>query len=163
MEGASQKALVLIVARELASNLATPMFLIDAKGDLVYYNDAAEQLLGKPFGELGAMSSTDWGEMLRLETADGEPMRRRDSPPGIAFVQQRPAHDTLRATAFDGKVRQCEVTAYPLFARTGEMHGVVTIFWEATEIGPDDSEGGAANAAANAGANAAAGSEAAGA
>ena len=130
MDGPPQKALVLIVARELASNLATPMFLIDGRGDLVFYNEAAEQLLGKPFAELGSMSSTKWGEMLSLARPDGSPLRRRDSPPGVAFTQQRPAHARLRATAFDGKARECEVTAYPLFARTGEMHGVVTIFWE---------------------------------
>ena len=33
----------------------------------------------------------------------------------------------------DGTVRLVEVTAYPLFAKTDEMHGVVAIFWE-TEL-----------------------------
>jgi PAS domain-containing protein len=125
-----QKALALIVARELAANLATPMFLIDASGDLVFYNDAAEQIIGKPFAELGRISSLDWGDMLHMTTADGEPLRRRDSPPGIAFMQRRPAHSSLRATTFDGIVRELEVTAYPLFAKADEMHGVVAIFWE---------------------------------
>jgi PAS domain-containing protein len=130
MADTPQKALALIVARELAANLATPMFLIDASGNLVFYNDAAEQLLGKPFSELGTISALEWGEMLRMTTTDGEPLRRRDTPPGIAFMQRRPAHSTLRATAFDGTVRQLEVTAYPLFAKADEMHGVVAIFWE---------------------------------
>jgi PAS domain-containing protein len=125
-----QKALALIVARELAANLATPMFLIDANGDLVFYNDAAEQIIGKPFAELGTISSLEWGDMLHMTTPDGEPLRRRDSPPGIAFMQRRPAHSTLRATTFDGFVRELEVTAYPLFAKADEMHGVVAIFWE---------------------------------
>ena len=57
-------------------------------------------------------------------------MRRRDSPPGIAFFERRPAHSTLQATALDGTVRLVEVTAYPLFAKADEMHGVVAIFWE---------------------------------
>ena len=48
--------LPLILARELASNLATPMFLLDAGGMLVFYNDAAELLLGKPFAELGEIA-----------------------------------------------------------------------------------------------------------
>ena len=125
-----QRALALIVARELAANLATPMFLIDAAGDLVFYNDAAESILGKPFGEMGTISALKWGEMLRLQNHDGSPLRRRDSPPGIAFMERRPAHAILRATTFDGSERCVEVTAYPLFAKAGEMHGVVTIFWE---------------------------------
>ena len=49
----SPKSLPLILARELASNLATPMFLLDAGGMLVFYNDAAAKLLGKSFAELG--------------------------------------------------------------------------------------------------------------
>jgi PAS domain-containing protein len=130
MGTAPQRALALIVARELAANLATPMFLIDASGDLVFYNDAAEQIIGKSFAELGTIGALAWGEMLQLANADGEPLRRRDSPPGIAFFERRPAHSTLQATALDGTVRLVEVTAYPLFAKTDEMHGVVAIFWE---------------------------------
>ena len=53
----SPKSLPLILAREFASNLATPMFLLDAAGMLVFYNDAAALLLGKPFAELGEMSA----------------------------------------------------------------------------------------------------------
>src|SRR5262245_53448483 len=117
----TQKALALIVARELAANLATPMFLIDAAGDLVYYNDAAEDIIGKPFAELGVINALRWGDMLNLQTTDGEPLRRRDSPSGIAFYQRRPAHLLLNAAMFDGSLRDLEVTAYPLFAKADEM------------------------------------------
>jgi PAS domain-containing protein len=130
MGTAPQRALALIVARELAANLATPMFLIDAAGDLVFYNDAAEQIIGKSFGELGTISALAWGEMLHLTTPDGTPLRRRESPPGIAFAERRPAHAKVQVTALDGSVRLVEVTAYPLFAKADEMDGVVAIFWE---------------------------------
>lgn len=106
------------------------MFLLDARGDLVFYNDAAEVLLAKPFSELGSISSVSWAEMLHLSNENGEPLRKRDSPPGIAFMQRRPAHSRLQATASDGTVRTVEVTAYPLFAKSDELHGVVAIFWE---------------------------------
>ena len=86
--------------------------------------------IGKPFAEFGTISAVAWGEMLHLTTPDGQPLRRRDSPPGIAFMQRRPAHSVLRATVFDGTERTVEVTAYPLFAKPDELHGVVAIFWE---------------------------------
>lgn len=130
MATGQQRALVLIVARELASNLATPMFLIDAAGDLVFYNDAAEKIIGKPFSEVGTISSIAWGKMLKLAKPDGTRLRVRDTPSSVAFNRRRPAHDVLLATSFDGTVRKLEVTAYPLFAKTDEMHGVVSIFWE---------------------------------
>jgi PAS domain-containing protein len=124
------KNLPLILARELASNLATPMFLLDPGGMLVFYNDAAAMLLGKSFAELGEIPSGEFGEALQLAAYDGEPIRRRDSPAGIAFFERRPAHRTLMATAYNGVRRRFEATAYPLFGATGEMNGVVAVFWE---------------------------------
>jgi hypothetical protein len=95
----------LILARELASNLATPMFLLDPGGMLVYYNDAAATLLGRSFAELGEIPSGEFGEALQLTTPDGEPIRRRDSPAGIAFFERRPAHETLVATAYNASLK----------------------------------------------------------
>lgn len=64
--GPGPKSLPLILARELAANLSTAMFLLDATGTLVFYNDAAEMIIGKPFAELGEISAADFGEVLEL-------------------------------------------------------------------------------------------------
>ena len=127
------KPLPLILARELASNLATPMFLIDARGVLVFYNDAAAQLIGKAFAEMGEVPAEEFGAVLHLKTTEGETLRRRDSPAGIAFFERRPAHMRLAATGYDGEQRLVHATAYPLFGSTGEMHGVVSVFWQVDE------------------------------
>jgi len=106
------------------------MFLLDAGGMLAFYNEAAGMLLGRSFAELGEIPSGEFGEALELATPEGDPIRRRDSPAGIAFFEHRPAHQTLLATTFHGERRQYEATAYPLFGTAGEMHGVVAVFWE---------------------------------
>ena len=124
------KPLPLILARELASNLATAMFLLDAEGMLVFYNDAAELLIGKPFADLGEIPAGEFGAVMELATPDGEPVKRRDTPAGLAFFERRPAHKTLVATGYDGVRRTVEATAYPLFGAVGEMCGVVSVFWE---------------------------------
>ena len=126
----SAKSLPLILARELASNLATPMFLLDARGVLVYFNEAAARLIGKEFTDLGEIPADQFGESLQLARPDGRPLGLRDSPAGIAFFQRRPAHKTLMATSYDGVRRQYEATAYPLFGSEGEMHGVFAVFWQ---------------------------------
>jgi PAS domain-containing protein len=128
-ESRGGKSLPLILARELAANLATPMFLIDAGGVLVYYNDAAAELLGKDFADLGEIPAEEFGAVLDMMTASGERFRRRDSPAGVALLERRPAHATFTATAYDGTRRAYEATAYPLFATEGEMHGVLAVFW----------------------------------
>jgi PAS domain S-box-containing protein len=129
----SKHSLPLILARELAANLATPMFLINAEGTLVYVNEAAELMLGRSLAEVGSITANEFGARLQLAELDGSPMRRRDSPAGVAFYQREPAHRTLLATTLDGTRRPFEVTAYPLFGHVGEMHGVLTVFWEATQ------------------------------
>jgi PAS domain-containing protein len=129
------KSLPLILAQQLASNLATPMFLMDGRGMLVYYNDAAEQLIGKPFAEMGEIPIEEFGKMLDLSDTDGAPVRRRDTPAGIAFLQRRPAHRRISATSFDGVRRVVDATAFPLFGRDQEMHGVVQVFWLAAAEG----------------------------
>jgi PAS domain-containing protein len=123
-------SLPLILARELASNLATPMFLVDPRGMLVFYNDAAELILGKPFAELGAIDALEFGSVLHMANLDGEPVRRRFSPAGIAFTDRRPSHQQLLVTGYDGARHAVEATAYPLIGGRDELHGVVVVFWE---------------------------------
>jgi PAS domain-containing protein len=136
--GTTAKSLPLILARELASNLATPMFLLDAAGMLVYFNDAAALLLGKTFAEVGEISSLDFGESLHVSNLSDEPLRRRDTPSGIAFFQRKPAHMRVLATTYDGVRRAYEATSYPLLGATGEMHGVVAVFWPDETVAASD-------------------------
>ena len=46
-----QRNLVLILARSFAAQLATAVFLVDADGTVIYFNEAAELLLGQRFIE----------------------------------------------------------------------------------------------------------------
>ena len=129
--GQAPRSLPLILAREFAANLATPMFLLDEQGTLVFFNDAAELMLGKSYSEVGAITGIDFGDLLHPEYEDGSPMLKRDTPVGVAFSQREPAHQRMLATPFGSDRQTWEVTAYPLFGRTGDMHGVLTVFWEA--------------------------------
>ena len=90
------KSLPLILARELASNLSTPMFLLDGEGMLVYCNDAAELLIGRSMAELGELTGLEFGEQIDLRHSDGTPMSGADSPAGVAFFERRPAHRRVR-------------------------------------------------------------------
>ncbi len=109
------------------------MFLIDSRGVLVFYNDAAARLIGRTFDELGEIPAEEFGAVLQLRTPDDKPLRRRDTPAGIALFERRPAHRTLAATGYDGVQRHVHATAYPLFGSTAEMHGVVSVFWEVAD------------------------------
>ena len=129
-------SLPMILARELAANLATPMFLLDARGMLVYFNDAAALLIGRTLAEMGEIPGSELHSALSMTTLDGRPVRLRDSASGIAFFERRPAHKRLIAHSYDGVRRVVEATAYPLFGANSEMDGVVSVFWEHTEEEP---------------------------
>ena len=124
-----QKGLVLIVAREFASNLAMPIYLADADETLVYFNESAEKITGRSFAETGEMPVRHWARMLVPRGADGE-LSREEMPGGIAYSEHRPAHATLHITALDGVEREIATTAFPLVGPDAEFHGIMVIFWE---------------------------------
>lgn len=132
MDDRQQKSLVLILARVFASKLATATFVADADGELVFYNEPAEQILGRTFSEAGEMPADEWTALFRPETLAGEPMTLRELPSGIA-LEREPAHDVFRITGLDGRKRIVSVTAFPLFAHADQFAGMFSVFWERPE------------------------------
>lgn len=130
MKGRRQKHLALILARELATQLATATFISDARGELVFYNEQAEEILGLTFAEAGSLPAESWTTTFQLEYEDGTPMPLEQMPAGIALVERRPAHGKLRMTGLDGRQRLLSVTALPLFSTPSELVGMVALFWQ---------------------------------
>jgi len=123
------KHLVLILAREFASNLATPTLIADDQGTLVFYNEAAEAVVGRPFAEAGEIPLDEWTATFAPRTVDSEPVPAERRPARIALDQRRAAHERYRITSVDGAERLVSVTAFPLFAHADEFVGIVAIFW----------------------------------
>jgi PAS domain-containing protein len=122
------KHLVLILAREFASNLATPTAIADEEGRLVFYNEAAEDVVGRPFADSGEMDMDEWTASFSPRR-DGEMLPPGKRPVRIAYDERRASHERFRITSRDGHERDVAVTAFPLFAHADEFVGVVTIFW----------------------------------
>jgi PAS domain-containing protein len=123
------KHLVLILAREFVSNLATPTLVADAEGQLVFYNDAAAEVTGRSFAENGEMPLDEWVATFAPRTDDSEPVAPDRRPTRIALDDRRPAHAQLQITSADGEEREVSATAFPLFAEADEFVGIVAIFW----------------------------------
>jgi hypothetical protein len=125
-----QKNLVLILAREFASKLATATFITDAEGDLVFYNEPAEEILGRTFAEAGELRAAEWSGLWKLKTLDGTEMPLEETPGGIALRERRPVHRDLCLTGLDEVVHEISATAFPLMATPDELVGMVAIFWK---------------------------------
>jgi PAS domain-containing protein len=130
VEETRHKTLILILARELATNLATPVFVVDPEGTLVFYNEAAEGILGEPFGVVGELTRDQWVAMFPPEAPDGTPLSLEQLPLIRALGDHTPVHDHIRIKGRDGIVRDIAVTAFPLLVGGEEFAGAVAIFWE---------------------------------
>jgi PAS domain-containing protein len=125
-----QPDLLLIVARSFATKLAMPTLIADAEGELVFFNEAAAGVLGSSLTDVEALPATRWAELFATETLEAEPLPLERMPPGIALLEQRPAHDTLAMVGLDGRRREVAVTAFPLLSHPDELVGIMAVFWE---------------------------------
>ena len=125
-----QPDLVLIVARSFATKLATPTLITDARGDLVFFNDAAGELIGRSYLDIGQLPVSRWQELFEPRTLDDEPLKVEQTPSGIAVLERRPVHDSFAFRGLDGREHKITVTAFPLFSHPDEVVGVMSIFWE---------------------------------
>ncbi len=128
-----QRHLVLILARNFASRLATAVFLVDAEGRVIFFNEAAEELLATPFLEGHGMSAEEYTDLFRPTDERGELLGPTETPLGIAVSRREPSHGPLTITGGDGVSRRIEVTAVPLLAHAGDLVGAIAFFWERAE------------------------------
>jgi hypothetical protein len=120
----------LILMRELADHLATPIFVVKPNGDLLFYNEPAELLLGTRFDETGLMPFKEWATVFTPTDADGTPIPPEELPLAIAVQQRRPAQRPMSIVGLDGVTRNLMVAAIPLEGQWGDHLGAAAIFWE---------------------------------
>jgi len=123
-------AIELILAKQLASYLALPMIITDAQGDLVFFNEPAEDLLGLRFEETGQIPLDERVAALFVRDETGEAMPYDEVPIVQALRDARPVHRRLVVRALDTVDRRVETTTIPLNRRDGTLVGVVVVFWE---------------------------------
>ena len=134
-ERPAQRNLVLILARNFAAQLATAVFLVDAEGTVIYYNEAAERALGRRVIEGHGMPASEWSTVFAPRDHTGDHLPLEQIPLGIAIVRRQPAHGVLQIRGSDGVERRIEVAAFPLFAHSEDFVGAIAIFWEFGEAG----------------------------
>ena len=126
----AQREIEIILLRQWASHMSLPIWVSGLDGDLVYYNEPAEQLLGVRYDEAGTMPLAELTKTFKVETADGLPMTQDRFPLAIALQERRPYHARLRYCGLDGVWRDVEVTAFPFEGEGRRPLGAVTIWWE---------------------------------
>ena len=129
----AQQPIEIILAQRLASHLAMPVFLVGADGAMLYYNDAAESIIGIRFDETGTVPKDVWAQAVTWIDEDGNQLPPEVSPVVESVNTRRPVHRTLTLRGIDGVERRVTGTALPLESGQGIHLGVLTTFWEADE------------------------------
>lgn len=124
-----QRNLTLILARSLASQLATAVYLLDAEGTIIYYNEAAERLSGRPFIEGAGESAEEWQRRGRPVDEEGHEVPIESLPLGITMLKREPAHGVTIFRSIEGEYRRIENVTFPLFAHTEDFVGVMLMAW----------------------------------
>jgi PAS domain-containing protein len=131
MEG-GQRPLELILARNFLASISTPAFLIDARGHIAFYNEAAGGLLGRRYEDSGPMTLDDWTNSYGPFDADGNkiPFEKLDLTETLRG--NRPAHSRIYICAIDQSLHEIEASALPIYG-AGNYRGALVVFWPVGE------------------------------
>jgi hypothetical protein len=124
----------IILARQLAGYLSVPVFLVDPIGNLLFYNERAEVVLGRRFQETGAMCAEEWSSAFEPFDEEGQPIPPENLPLRITLSQQRPSYRRLVIQGLDGVRRHIEVASIPITGLQGEFLGAAALFWELSPL-----------------------------
>ena len=123
-----QKPLGLILARNFLTSLSTPAFLVDVRGALLFYNEAAGAMLGISFEESSRISADEWSSAVGPFDDDGKPLPIEGLATTKALRAGRPAHDSFCIRSMKGAEYQIEASALPIVADEGQA-GAMILFW----------------------------------
>lgn len=124
---ATGRPLELILARNFLASLSTPAFLVDQPGRLCFYNDAAGELLGRPFEQSGELDAADWMARFGPLDDDDQPLALEDVPVTQALRHAQASHGRYKIRLASG-LRCIEATAFPILGCDG-FEGAVVMFW----------------------------------
>lgn len=125
----AQREVELILVRQLASYLTIPIFVVDPKGTLIFFNEPAEAFLGRRFEETEELSLQEWTGLIAPSQADGSPLTREQRPIIISLEEHRPAHATIWISGSESERHEIEVTTFPIVGQAGRDLGAVALFW----------------------------------
>lgn len=123
----------IILNRQLADCLALPAFITDTKGNLIYYNEPAEEVLGKRFEETGEMPVEMWSTIFKQTDESGKSISPDELPLVKTLKNSLPYHKTFWIESLKGKREKISVTSYPIIGRASRFLGAVAIFWESKD------------------------------
>lgn len=129
----AQHPVELILLQQWASLMAIPVWITDADGRMVYFNEPTEAIIGLRFEDSGELSAEQLADIFEISDLDGSPLPNMERPLMIALTKQMPAHRRMRIRTADDRWRVIAVTAIPIIGEGLRHLGAMVTFWEEPE------------------------------
>lgn len=124
----------IILSRQWSDYLSIPVFITDPEGNLIYFNEPAEEILGKRFEDTGKMAMSEWGAVFSPVDADGKELAVDDLPLVRTLRTKKPAQGSFTISSLEGGTRHTiSVVSFPITGMSEGHLGAIAIFWINTE------------------------------
>jgi PAS domain-containing protein len=120
----------IILNRQLADCLSIPVFITDTIGNLIFYNEPAENVLGKRFEETGEMPVEIWSRIFKPVDEFNNEIKPEDLPLVKTLKNFFPYHKSFWIKSLQGKSEKIALTSYPIINRENKFLGAVAMFWK---------------------------------
>ncbi|MDX1477141.1 MAG: PAS domain-containing protein [Saprospiraceae bacterium] len=119
----------IILSRQWADYLSIPVFITDPKGNLIFYNEPAEEILGRRFEDTGPMPVSEWSTIFNPEDEHGAAIPPDDLPLVKTLGTQQPATGSFWIHSLEDERHFLTVTSFPIVGVSGYL-GAIAIFWK---------------------------------
>lgn len=124
----AQMEIELILLKQWADHMAMPIWIYGPSGDLLFYNESAEPILGLRFEEAGEQPFDKIAQMYKTTAEDGTKLETDELPVNIALKKGRHSQLRFRIEGFDGIKRLIMVTAVPIIGQGDRKLGAIAFF-----------------------------------
>lgn len=122
------EAVEMILMKQWASYMAYAVWVVNADGDLIYFNEKAAPLIGRSYDQTGDINANEIATMFEVTDVDGSPLVR--PPILVALVDRVAMTQRIRFRGLDGHWRMIDTTAFPISGQDERHLGAVVLFWE---------------------------------
>lgn len=127
---ATQASLASIYTPRLLDVLTDAAIYLDAEGQVLQWNRAAEEMSGH---QSSAIVNTRWdAATLGLTAADGEPLTQEQCPLHRLRATHTKIVERLRSTHMDGRQFVVDLQAIPVFSGTHSLSGIILLIRDAS-------------------------------
>lgn len=121
--------LEIILTRQFADSLSLPIFITDPEGNLLFYNEPAEEILGQRFEETGSLSVKEWPIIFNPVDPSGNRMEPSELPLVRTLGDQTPHQGSFWIENLVGDRHLIMVSSFPIIGRANRYLGAFAIFW----------------------------------